>query len=204
MSVERGRSWGSPGVVSALTVAPDDATAAAAVTAARRAGTAPDPLCLTGGDLHATLGRPAPVTAGQHALLLPCDVGAALVDGRLLWFVAHLVVRRSWWRGRVVAVMNAEFVDRFDVAPRAHPGDGLLDVVDVDPAMGLADRWRARQRLRTGAHLPHPSISVSRTRAWQSSFDPPAPVWLDGVAAGTVRHLSVRVEPDAVVVAVPG
>ena len=46
----------------------------------------------------------------------------------------------AWWRGRVVAAMNAEFLGPWDVAPRAHPGDGLLDVLDVSPAMSLADR----------------------------------------------------------------
>ena len=130
---------------------------------------------------------------------LPVDLGSVLVDGVQHWFVAHLVARRSWWRGRIVAAMNAEFVGNWDVAPRAHPGDGLLDVVDVAPAMSLTDRVKARGRLATGAHLPHPAISVSRRDAVQLAFDRPTPVWLDGVRVGEARNLSVRLEPDALV-----
>ncbi|MGH9136372.1 MAG: hypothetical protein ACRD0G_04900, partial [Acidimicrobiales bacterium] len=119
-------------------------------------------------------------------------------DGRMHLFVAHLVVRgRSWWRGRLVAVMNAEHIGRWDVAPRAHPGDGLLDVVDVDPAFGIGDRWKAWRRIGAGAHLPHPDIEVRRVPAVQldaGGLD----VWLDGErAVGAAKRLSVRVEPDA-------
>jgi diacylglycerol kinase family enzyme len=125
-----------------------------------------------------------------------------LLDGRQHWFVAHLVARRSWWRGRIFAAMNAQFLGRFDVAPRGHPNDGAIEIVDVDPSLGLADRVKAWRRLPTGTHVPHPAITVRRVRAQQATFDPPLPVWLDGVAVGTVRNLSLRVEPDAVTVVV--
>ena len=95
--------------------------------------------------------------------------------------------------------MNAEFLGAWDVAPRAHPGDGALDVLDVAATMGVVDRWRARSRLPTGAHLPHPSIAVTRRAAVQVDLDRPTPVWLDGERVGDARRLSVRVEPDALV-----
>ena len=122
-----------------------------------------------------------------------------LIDGRQHWFVAHLVARRSWWRGRIVAGMNAEFVGPWDVAPRAHPNDGLLDVLDVSPAMPPLDRLRARGRLPSGSHVPHPAIAVARRSALQLAFDRPTPVWLDGEAVGEGRNLSLRVEPDALI-----
>ena len=55
-------------------------------------------------------------------------------DGRRLTAVAHVVARGGgpWWRGPIVAVMNADRLGRWDVAPRAHPNDGRLDVVEVD------------------------------------------------------------------------
>ncbi|MFS8584718.1 MAG: hypothetical protein FWJ72_06500, partial [Acidimicrobiia bacterium] len=87
----------------------------------------------------------------------------------------------------------------WDVAPRAHPGDGVLDVADVSPSMPLLDRWRARGRLPSGAHVPHPDIAVSRRRALQIDLGRPTPVWLDGERVGEARHLAVRVEPDALV-----
>ena len=130
---------------------------------------------------------------------LPVDLGSVLVDGRQHWFVAHLVARRGWWRGRIVAAMNAEFLGPWDVAPRAHPGDGLLDVLDVAPAMSLTDRWAARSRLRSGGHVPHPAIASAAGPRCRSSSTAPTPVWLDGERVGDARRLSVRVEPDALV-----
>jgi diacylglycerol kinase family enzyme len=131
---------------------------------------------------------------------LPVDLGSVLVDGRQHWFVAHLVARRSWWHGRVVAAMNAEFVGAWDLAPRSHPNDGRLDVLDAD--LGLRDRWKAWRRLPTGAHVPHPAIRVERSKAVQLDLVPPLDVWLDGVSLGTAHHLSIRVEPDALTVVV--
>jgi len=198
VTVEKGRSWGAPGALasSGLTVR-SDAEARRLVEAARRGGQPMPMLGLLGGDLCRTVGG-----RGDHARLrsgdamtLPVDLGSVLVDGRHHWFVAHLVARRSWWRGRVVAVMNAEWIGRWDVAPRAHPGDGLLDVFDGDPS--LDDRLKARTRLRTGTHVPHPAISERRTPALQLTFDRPTPIWLDGESIGKARNLAVRVEPDA-------
>ena len=200
MTVRKGEEWGEAGDLPAGgVVVRTDAAAREVVTAARRAGDRPPPLGLLGGDLCRTLGGRGDEARlrSDAATRLPVDLGSVLVDGVQHWFVAHVVVRRSWWRGRIVAAMNAEFVGAWDVAPRAHPNDGLLDVLDVAPAMSLADRVKARGRLATGAHVPHPAIAVSRRSAVQLSFDRPTPVWLDGVPVGEARHLSVRLEPDA-------
>jgi diacylglycerol kinase family enzyme len=154
-----------------------------------------------GGDLCRTLGGRADEARlrSAAAVRLPVDLGSVLVDGAHHWFVAHLVARRSWWHGRIVAAMNAEYLGRWDVAPRAHPGDGVLEVVDVSPSMSLRDRLEARARLPTGRHVPHPAVSMRRLAALQIDFEKPTPVWLDGVAIGAVRALSIRVEPDALV-----
>ena len=202
MTVRKGETWGQAGgLPSGGEVVSDDAEARAVVTAARRAGDAVPPLGLLGGDLCRTLGGrgDARRLRTDTGVRLPVDLGSVLVDGRQHWFVAHLVARRGWWRGRILAAMNAEFVGPWDVAPRAHPGDGLLDVLDVSPAMSLTDRWAARSRLASGGHVPHPDIAVSRRSALQVEFDAPTPVWLDGERVGDARRLSVRVEPDALV-----
>lgn len=202
MTIRKGEVWGEAGGLpdGGVVVASDD-EARRIVTAARRAGESPPPLGLLGGDLCRTLGgRGDEARIGSaEAARLPVDLGTVLVDGVQHWFVAHLVARRSWWRGRIVAVMNAEFLGAWDVAPRAHPNDGLLDVVDVAPAMSPTDRVKARRRLATGAHLPHPAIATSRRAAVQLTFDRPTPVWLDGVRVGDARSLSVRLELDALV-----
>jgi hypothetical protein len=203
MTVEKGVDWGRPsplpddGVVVA-----SDAAARAVVERARRAGEPVPPLGLLGGDLCATVGGRGDRDRlrSADAMTLPCDLGCVLVDGEIHWFVAHAVLRRTWWRGRVVAVMNAQWHGRWDVAPRAHPGDGLLDVLDGDLPVG--DRWKARSRLPTGTHVPHPGIRTTRVASVPLELDPPLDVWLDGERVGRASSVVARIEPDALTVVV--
>ena len=134
------------------------------------------------------------------AQTLPVDLGEVLVDGSLHFFVAHLVARRSWLRGRIVAAMNAQFIGRWNVAPRSHPNDGRLVLIDAD--LSLGDRLKARSRLPSGTHLPHPDISERRIKAVQLDLAPGTKVWLDGECIGPARALSIRVVPDALQVVV--
>jgi hypothetical protein len=202
MTIEKGQPWGSPARDLSLPEAASattDAEARAIVETARRANEPVPPLVLLGGDLCRTVGGTGDLdhARGPDAVALPCDLGSVLLDGRQHWFVAHLVARRSWWRGRVYAAMNAQFLGRYDVAPRGHPNDGAVELVDVPPSFGVLDRVKARRRLPSGTHVPHPDITVRRVRAEQETFAPPLSVWLDGVPLGPVHHLSLRVEPDA-------
>lgn len=200
MSIEKGADWGGRGrPPTDLQVFDDPLTALDTITAARRANRDLPPIGLTGGDLVATLGGPTctDVASAHEALHVRVDLGAALIDGKMHWFLAHLVARRSWLRGRVVVVANAAFLGPWNIAPRAHPGDGVLDSLDT-VSMPLAERWKAHRRLATGSHLPHPDITVRRPKAAQYTFDRPTPVRLDGRLVGAARSVSVRVEPEAV------
>lgn len=198
MTIRKGEEWGTAGPLpEGGIVVRSDAEARDVVERHRRVGLPVPALGLLGGDLCRTLGG-----TGDEARLhtdqarqVPVDLGAALLDGRLHWFVAHLVVRRSWWSGRIIAAMNAEFYGAWDVAPHSHPNDGRLDTFDV--SLSLGDRWKARRRLRTGSHVPHPDIEERRVTAAQYELDAAMPVFLDGDDLGTVRRLSVRVEADA-------
>jgi hypothetical protein len=173
-----------------------DAEARAVVTEARRAGEPVPVLGLLGGDLCKALGGTGDeARLREGGVVLPIDLGAVLVDGRLHWFVAHLVARRGWWRGRIVAAMNAQHLGDWDVAPRGHPNDGKLDVLDAD--LPLGDRWKARSRLRTGSHVPHPAIRERHVAAIQVDLEPGMRVWLDGEPLGPARSLAIRVEADA-------
>lgn len=198
MTIKKGEPWGEPGPLPRHgVVVRSDTEARAIVTAARRAGEPIPPLGLLGGDLCRTLGGTGDEERlrSTSATLLPVDLGAVLVDGRLHWFVAHLIVRRSWWRGRVVAAMNAQFLGSWDVAPRGHPNDGRLDVLDAD--LPFDERLQVRSRLKTGTHLPHPRIDERHVNALQLDLDRPTPVLLDGDDLGPATTLSIRVEPDA-------
>lgn len=158
-------------------------------------------LGLIGGDLSRTLGGPGDGgrLSSSSAVTFQVDLGAVLADGRLHWFVAHLVARTRWWGDAFVA-MNAQWLGSWNLGPRAHPGDGLLDTYQA--RLSLTDRLRVRARLHHGSQLPHPAISEARTAAIQVRFDRPRPLWLDGELVDRARHLSVRIEPDALTIVV--
>lgn len=203
MTIEKGTDWGSPGALpGAGIICRTDRDARHAVEAARRGNHPIPPLGLLGGDLCSTLGGTGDEERlrSDEARTFPVDLGAVLVDGRLHWFVAHLVARRSWLRGRVVVAMNAQFLGSWDLAPRGHPNDGLLDISDGDPPLG--QRLKARKRLPTGTHLPHPAIDHRRVAAYQTELRPELDVYLDGEKLGRARNLSIRIEPDALTVVV--
>ncbi len=203
MTIRKGEEWGSPGPLpDDGVVVRSDAEARAVVTAARRTSAPLPTLGLLGGDLARTCGATGDEARlrDAQARTFPVDLGEVLVDGSLHFFVAHLIARRSWLRGRIVAAMNAQFLGSWDVAPRSHPNDGRLVLLDAD--LSLGDRFKARSRLPTGTHLPHPGISERRVKAVQLDLAPGTKVWLDGECVGPARALSVRVVPDALRVVV--
>lgn len=203
MTIKKGEEWGrSAPLPDDGAVVADDAEAHHIVEAARRQASPVPALGLLGGDLCRTLGGRGDEEhlRSPSATMVSCDLGAVLLDGRLHWFMSSLVARRSWWRGRAFVVMNAAWLGAWNVAPKAHPGDGLLDVLDARVPLGQV--LAVRRRLPLGDHLPHPAIAVRRVPAVQTELERSMDVWLDGVYAGRARNLSVRVEPDALTVVV--
>ncbi len=198
MTIRKGADWGKPEAVpgDAIFVS-NDAEANEAISWPRRARKPTPPLCLVGGDLARTLGvrnNEASLRAGEGTHLR-IDLGVALVDGRLFWFVSHLVACHSWWRGPIVIAANAAFIGDYNVAPKAHPSDGRLDLIEANPTFG--ERLKARSRLRSGTHVPHPQIKIRRCAAVQLELERPTPITLDGIGQDKAKTLSIRVEPDA-------
>jgi hypothetical protein len=168
---------------------------------ARHAAAGQEIVVLVGGDLHRTLGSPRAERIEEGtAMAFDIDLGVVRVDGgpaRL--FAAHLIAgSQPWWRRRTVVVMNAAFVGAANLGPRAHPGDGFLDV--TDGRLGWRDRRRARQRWGAGAHLPHPALRTTRTERLEIDLGDAVPLWLDGVRIGTARYLDLEVRPQALTV----
>src|SRR6201991_2836294 len=122
MTIKRGEDWGEPvGLPPEVVEVTTDADAVEQL----RAG---HPVRLCGGDVWTTLGartRPA-----KETMRFPVDLVRVVADGRELVAIAHVVARRSWWRGPIVAVMNTDRLGTWDVAPRAHPNDGRADVLE--------------------------------------------------------------------------
>ena len=197
MTIKKGEEWGTPiARPSHLPVVASDA----ALARAAQDGTEPL-LGLGGGDLHRSLGSPQRDTR-QTLQRLEIDALLIELDGDPSFAVAHVIARRGWWRGPLLAVMNCDHLGSWNVAPRAHPNDGRFDVVEVAASMPLRARWEAHRRLPAGTHVPHPDITVTTGTRRRWRFDPPMGVWVDGVARGRHAALTVTIAPDRLAICV--
>jgi hypothetical protein len=167
-------------------------------------GVGRQPVRLVGGDLARTLGIAAGAAERDGSVLeLPVDIMEVTTDDGEFVACAHVVVkpparRGGWWIGPLVAVMNAQFVGDWDVAPRGHPNDGRVEVLEIAGSMSIRDRLAVRRRLPLGTHVPHPAIRTRSVREATFEFERPMVARIDGRGVGTVRSVSVRVRPDAV------
>ncbi len=196
MTIEKGGSWGTADDVPSRAVEVDDDNAAREIVEdALGHGRESPALLLRGGDLCRTLGGgPDRAVSGVRFAV---DVGEVVIDGAPHYFVAHLVARTATWRSAFVA-MNAQWVRRWNLGPKAHPGDGLLDTYEIE--LEAAQLIAVRARAGRGAHLPHPGIQERRLAAVSAEFDHARSVRLDGCVVGRTRTLSLRVIPDALTV----
>jgi hypothetical protein len=207
VTIRKGEEWGTLAVPTGPVVTLScDAALRELVIACRRDDAAIPTVGLAGGDLMRTLGGRGDASrfdGGEPIPHLPVDIVSVVADdARESLFVAHLVARRSWWRGVVTAAMNAQFHGQWDVAPRSHPNDGRVDVVIAGADLGVQQRWMARSRLKLGTHVPHPSISVRQHASVTIDLAPSTPVWLDGERWGSATRLALTVHPDALTVCV--
>lgn len=202
MTIEKGRSWGALGrLPDDGVVVRSDGEASAALEEARRDNRPFPVLGLLGGDLCRTLGGPgdADRLTSDAATTFTIDLGQVLIDGRMHLFVAHLVARTRTW-SRALVAMNAQWHGVWNLGPKAHPNDGLLDVYEAQ--LAPADRLRVRSRLAHGAHLPHPGIAQRRVAAFDTELPKALPIRLDGRRVGTGTRLAMRIQPDAVTVVI--
>jgi diacylglycerol kinase family enzyme len=201
MTIAKGRPWGEtrPLPEDGVVVS-SDAELRAVVEAARGEGRDPPVAGLLGGDLCRTLGGPGSPARlrSSEAVTFPVDVVRCEADGGRYWFVAHLVARTHDWRRALVA-MNGQWIGTWNMAPRAHPDDGRVDVLEA--GLGLRELVKVRARLPRGAHLPHPGIHEHRAGSFVCERGFPI-VRLDGIRMRGVRTLRLEVEPDALRVVV--
>ncbi len=196
MTLKPGDPWGRRGVVSLDTpVVTTDRDLARMVDDGARV------VALDGGDLWRTLGGRGGVAQrlGVETTILDVDVASVTADGAPLGSaVAHVVARGRAWSGRGFIAMNAEWMGEWDVAPRSHPGDGRLDV--IEGRLDLRQRLLARRRVRTADHLPHPELTVRRLPSAQAHFERPRRLWLDSQAVGTCTRLEISLDASVTVV----
>lgn len=200
MTIRRGSDWGRLGTP------PDDLLSARSDREiGEHLGNGLNTIRLCGGDMFATLGGSTSESL-TPSLELPIDVMQISFkhsrDSELNTRLAssHCVLRAinargGWFRGSSVAVMNAQYLGKWDVAPRGHPNDGRVEVLEVDARMSVRQRMIARSRMQTGTHLPHPDISVKSVSefTWSGSA---LTMWIDGAKIGVVQFVEIQVMKD--------
>jgi len=172
---------------------------------------------VTDGDLFSALGCPTWDDPAAELQLLPIDVIEVQIiydnsagndnpnevnSSENAWDIRYAIssVQVGKWlsRGRFVCVSNTGFIDRYNIAPRAHPNDGEIDVVTISSSMDWRQRIQARGRARVGNHVPHPDISMQRgTEAQWSKERSGESLRVDGQLVKGWHTVSVRVLPDA-------
>jgi diacylglycerol kinase family enzyme len=94
-----------------------------------------------------------------------------------------------------LVVMNGQYLRGLDLSPRGHPGDGVAEAQLY--ALPPGARRAMRARLATGAHLPHPAITIRRARRVVVRASRPAALEVDGAPAGQVSDLEITIRPAA-------
>lgn len=200
MTIRRGSDWGRLGTP------PEDLSSARSDREiGEHLGNGLNTIRLCGGDMFATLGGSTSESL-TPSLELPIDVMQISFkhsrDSELNTRLAssHCVLRAinargGWFRGSAVAVMNAQYLGKWDVAPRGHPNDGRVEVLEIDTRMSVRQRMIARSRMQTGTHLPHPDVSVKSVSefVWSGSA---LTMWIDGAKIGLVQLVEIQVMKD--------
>lgn len=191
MTIEKGQPWGTAcQVPSDRIIARNDAELALC---------SPDHMVsLSGGDIWKSLGSPAVPQQGTEATLVHIDAIEVDIDSQKKFLIASSIEIGSLiGRNRYLCIANASFVSEKNIAPRAHPNDGFLDLLEIDNAMPWRQRWSASRRAQTGVHIPHPHISSRRVRELRIDRETQTErLTVDGVRIKDWHTVVIQVIPD--------
>jgi|LauGreSuBDMM15SN_2_FD.fasta_scaffold09787_2 hypothetical protein len=117
--------------------------------------------------------------------------------------VGSVLIRKKSWLGEICIASNSGYLGSRELMPKAHPNDGVFDLLIVHRAMGLKDRLQALRRVKTSNHIPHPDLSLKQVSvfAWPSDQDGPTSARcrlnVDGENLGLVSSVKLEILPDA-------
>ena len=197
MNIEKGRSWGS------LSPLPPEGVIIKTnkellekVNDCKRQGIDLPTFGLLGGDLWRTLGgrRAEERLYGGEATTLDIDLGCALLDGKIFWFCAHMFIG-SKLKGEKIFISNVAHYGKTNPAPKAHPGDGKFDMLEVK--LSPFETFKAVKRVSAGTHIPHPGIKYRQVSSEQFSFGKKLSIEIDGKNIGKYSTVSIRIENEA-------
>ena len=159
-------------------------------------------IAITRSNLSRALGTNGADTNSQNMQATPFDlievtfVNASKIE-QIFLAMGYGLLRKSWWRGEIVAAMNTSFIGDWDCAPRSHPNDGKFDLLTVNSEMKQTQRLIASRRLRLGTHLPHPQISVKQLTSFEADCSAKPNLYVDNRRFMSVNQCKFRLLPDA-------
>ena len=202
MTIRKGEDWGRVEMVSQVVTAQGDGELASLVKCESEA------LEVRSGDTWASVGGPGPICPPTRVLQLPFDAVEVIFNAKSHVAYSSVVVRSPWrrggWlRGQLWLVSLTGVYRARNVAPRAHPNDGRIDVIHCDASMSLRDRCQAWRRALVGDHLPHRHVSVARVPDASVSSRRDVVVVIDGRRIGTTQSVQMRVLVDEWLLSIP-
>lgn len=105
-------------------------------------------------------------------------------------------LRGGWLRGPVLVVTNTGIRRGRQIASRAHPNDGHLDVVSV-ASMNIRQRVIGWSKAKLGNHVPHPKIMISRTTHLDLAVSSKQLLVIDGRRYNHVSRVTLTMAPDS-------
>lgn len=167
-------------------------------------GTQADIHILSGGDVFASLGQPSAIRIGESRTLVHIDAMECAItnDTTTYSLLASSTIEIGRWLGlgrsrRYLVVTNGGLLEGRHIAPRAHPNDGLLDLMNLNASISLRDRLNSRKRARTGVHIPHPAITISRGESFSFTREyTREKLVIDGHSISGWNSIEVKVHPD--------
>jgi hypothetical protein len=205
MTIRKGEQWGEP--CSAPIGLLEFATERDLGEHVRGKGIIPEAV-LKSGTLNQALGIAAPTTDRERIKVLIDLIKVAYtdLDGRDRDDIAvgSVLIGRRSWLGDVYIVSNCGYLGTRELLSKAHPNDGVMDVLTVSSLMPFMQRLQAWRRVPTSSHLPHPDISTKQTErfSWPIVGDEArskgARLVIDGESLGLVKSVRMQVIPDAI------
>jgi hypothetical protein len=205
MTIRKGEQWGE--LCSAPIGLLEFATERDLGEHVRGKGIIPEAV-LKSGTLIQALGIAAPTTDRERIKVLIDLIKVAYtdLDGRDRDDIAvgSVLIGRRSWLGDVYIVSNCGYLGTRELLSKAHPNDGVMDVLTVSSLMPFMQRLQAWRRIPTSSHLPHPDISTKQTVVFSwpmvgdESRSKGARLVIDGEALGLVKSVRMQVIPDAI------
>ena len=191
--IRRGEPWGHAAIMPDTVV---EANSDAALAMCDRS----ELIFISHGDIARSIGNPTLPAKGSRCTEISVDAMKCTLQRRgsedLPIIAASSIVVGRFWKGRHIVVSNAGWLNDANLAPRAHPNDGVVEMLTMSSEMNLRQRFFARRRMFTGTHLPHPDITMRRESSIQILREGNETLKIDGIDFSEWTHLAIDVMPD--------